>query len=95
MLLSNVSLYSHYGDKLDWKLVFDNNDKIDQLQSIDKIDTYIGDDEEAWTKFSSIASLDFVIAKYKDSKYPWNWTVLTERMFSKLKLENLGNPLFV
>lgn len=95
LLLSNISLYSHYGDKLDWKLVFDNNDKIDQLQSVDKIDTYIGDDEEAWTKFSSIASLDFVIAKYKDSKYPWDWTVLTERMFSKLKLENLGNPLFV
>ncbi|WP_177166325.1 hypothetical protein [Prevotella sp. kh1p2] len=93
--LSNTLLYSNFGKKLDWKLVFDNNDNIEQLQSIEKIDSYIGDDGEAWTKFSSVASLDFVIAKYKDSKYPWDWIILTERMFSKLKLENLGNPLFV
>jgi hypothetical protein len=95
LLLQNPLLYSQFGKKLDWKLVFDNNDDIEQLQSIDKIDAYIGDDEEAWTKFSSVASLDYVIAKYKEFKYPWDWTVLTERMFSKLKLENLGNPLFV
>lgn len=95
LLLSNTLLYTQFGEKLDWNLVFDNNNDIEQLQSIDKIDTYIGVDGEAWTKFSSVASLDYVIAKYKDSKYPWDWTVLTERMFSKLKLENLGNPLFV
>lgn len=95
LLLSNTLLYTHFGDKLDWKLVFDNNDDIEQLQSIDKIDSYIGNNEEAWTKFSTIASLDYVISKYKDSQYPWDWTVLTKRMFPKLKLENLGNPLFV
>lgn len=95
LLLSNNRLYTSFGDKLDWVSVFENNDNVEQLQSIDNIHSYIGDNEAAWTKFSSSASLEYVITKYKESKYPWDWTVLTKRMFSKLKLENLGNPLFV
>jgi hypothetical protein len=95
LLLSNMLLYTNFGEKLDWESVFENNNDINQFQSIENIDSFIGDDEGAWTKFSSIASLDYVITKYKDSKYPWDWSVLTKRMFSTLKLENLGNPLFV
>lgn len=55
----------------------------------------IGDDRNAWSAFSAIASIEYVISKYKDSQYPWDWTILTERMFHRLKLENLGNKSFI
>ena len=94
-LLSEMQLFSSFGKELDWKLVFSNQEDVSFLQSISEIESMIGNDQEAWSAFSSIASIDYVINKYKDSNYPWDWSVLTERMFSKLKLENLGNKLFI
>jgi hypothetical protein len=94
-LLSEIELFSIFGKKLNWQLVFSNQTDAALLQSIDGIESMIGDDKKAWTSFSSIAKIDYVISKYKDFQFPWDWTVLTERMFQKLKLENLGNKLFV
>lgn len=94
-LLSEMLLFSSFGKKLDWKLVFSNQEDVSFLQSINGIESMIGNDQEAWSAFSSIASIEYVINKYKDSNYPWDWSVLTERMFSKLKLDNLGNKLFI
>ena len=94
-LLSDKRLYGSFGEKLNWILIFKNQTDSEFLQSLENIDLMIGSDRSAWTAFSSIASIEFVISKYKNSKFPWDWTVLTERMFHKLKLENLGNKLFV
>lgn len=94
-LLSDKRLYTNYGEKLNWTLLLENQSDSTFLQSLENIDRMIGDDSKAWSAFSAIASIDYVISKYKDSQFPWDWTVLTERMFHKLKLENLGNKLFV
>ena len=94
-LLSERVLFSKFGSKLNWKLVFANQTNASFFQSIDGIKSMIGEDKEAWTAFSSFASIDYVVGKYKALQFPWDWTVLTERMFHMLKLENLGNALFV
>ncbi len=94
-LLSDVRLFTEYGNKLNWRIVFENNTDNRIFECIDNIDTMIGDDEQAWTKFSNLATIDYVINKYKENAFPWNWRVLTKRMFKNLRLENLGNPLFV
>jgi len=94
-LLSEKILYTSFGKKMNWTLLLEHQTDSDFLQSLDRIDEMIGDDGSAWSAFSAIASPDYVISKYKDSQYPWDWTILTERMFHKLKLENLGNKLFV
>lgn len=94
-LLSDVQLYNNFGSQLNWTLVLEHQTDVQLLQSLDHIDNMIGNNENAWTAFSKIASIDFVIDKYKKCQYPWDWNVLTERMFSKLKLENLGNKLFI
>jgi len=94
-LLSDKRLYTIYGEKLNWTLLLENQTNSIFLQSLENIDGMIGDDKNAWSAFSAIASIEYVISKYKDFQFPWDWTVLTERMFQKLKLENLGNKLFV
>lgn len=95
ILLSEKRLYTTFGKKLNWTLLLEHQTDSDFLQSLDGIDEMIGDDGSAWSAFSAIASTDYVISKYKDAQFPWDWTILTERMFHKLKLENLGNKLFV
>lgn len=94
-LISDVRLYEQYGDKLNWHLIFRSQQDIDFIQSIEDIESMIADDEAAWTEFSKIASLDYVKSQYKSKGFPWNWSVLTERMFNDLRLENIGHPLFV
>jgi len=96
-LLQDENLYSNFGKKLNWHIVLDNQKDEDFIQAIEHVGDYIGDDKEAWTKFSSIASLDYVKEKYKASKFPWDWNILTERLHSekRLILDNIGNPLFV
>lgn len=94
-LLSDKRLYNSFGEKLNWAYIFANQTDAAFFQSLENIDLMIGNDRSAWAAFSAIASIEFVISKYKDSQFPWDWTVLTERMFDKLKLENLGNKLFV
>ena len=94
-LIQSPQLFNRYGQKLNWSLIFANQTDSTFLQSIENINVMIGNDEDAWKKFSSIATIDYVITKYKNDNFPWNWTVLTERMFHKLKLENLGNKQFV
>ena len=95
-LLSNKKFFTSFGGKLDWSIVFENQTDKSLFQSIAGIDEMIKDDQNAWTKFSTFADVDFVVATYKDKQYPWDWSVLTSRMFStKLRLENLGNKSFV
>lgn len=91
-LLSDKRLYDCFGDKLVWSKVIDNQNGPQMLQSISLIDKLIGDDLHAWTIFSDIAEIDYVKSKYE---FPWNWGVLTKRMFEHLKLENIGNPNYI
>lgn len=94
-LVSNYELFSHFGDKLNWKSVLVTQEDVSFIQGIEDIEAMIADDEEAWTLFSEIASLDYVKKQYRAKGFPWNWTVLTERMFEDLKLENIGHAMFV
>ena len=94
-LLSDTLLYTSFGTRLNWSIVLKNQTDSSFLQSIPDIHLMIGEDEEAWSSFSSIADVSYVVETYRDSQYPWDWTVLTERMFDKLKLDNIGNRLFV
>ena len=93
-LLNDSQLYTTFGKQLNWTVVFENQSNIILLQSVEGIDAMI-DDDIAWSAFSAMASLDYIIKQYKNFNYPWDWTVLTERMFKKLKLENIGHPLFI
>lgn len=95
VLLSDIRLYNRYGDKLNWDIVLHSQDDIDFIQGIEDIESMIADDESAWSTFSEKASIKYVIAQYKTKGFPWDWTVLTARMFVKLKLEHIGNPLFI
>ncbi len=96
ILLSNKRFFTSFGSKLKWSIVFENQTDKALLQSIDGIGEMIKEDCEAWTKFSAIADVDYVISTYKSKQYPWDWSVLTGRLFStKLKLDNLGNKLFI
>lgn len=94
-LTAEKQLFTNFGTKLNWSLVLENQRDAHFLESIDGIESMIANDDNAWTAFSSIASIEYVISKYRQLKFPWDWTVLTERMFKQLKLENLGNKLFV
>lgn len=94
-LLSNNLLFSNFGLKLNWKIVFENQTDASFLQSLNNIESMIGEDTDAWSAFSAIANIDYVISKYKKSQVHWDWAILTKRMFRKLKLENLGNKLFI
>jgi hypothetical protein len=95
LLLSDPCLYSSFGKKLNWANVCEANQNISILESVDNIDALIGQDSQAWGKFSEVADIEYVITTYKNFQYPWDWSVLTPRMFQKLKLENIGNKLFV
>lgn len=94
-LLSEMQLYTQFGTKLNWSNVLTYQTDSTFLQSIPNINTMLGDDEHAWSLFSSIASIDYVEKKFRESQYPWDWAILTERMFQRLKLENIGNSLFI
>lgn len=94
-LTSDIELYRHFGHNLDWEQVFVSTDDVALLESIPNIKEYIGDNKAAWTAFSSIASIGYVTSHFKSDRFPWDWTVLTQRLFSSLKLENLGHSLFV
>lgn len=94
-LLSNVQLFTSFGNRLNWCNVLAIQKDSSFLQSIPDINTMLGDDSKAWSLFSGIASIDYVEKKFRESKYPWDWSVLTERMFQRLKLDNIGNSLFV
>ncbi len=91
-LLSDIQLYKTFGIRLNWCSVFGNQADINLLESIIGIDTMIGDDKAAWSAFSAIANIRYVIDRFR---WPWNWSVLTARMFESLKLENLGHKDFI
>ena len=91
-LLKSPQLYLSFGKSLNWSIIFDRFQDNHFFQSLPDINEMIGEDSDAWTTFSGFASTEFVKTNYI---YPWDWSVLTERLFSKLKLENLGNKIFV
>lgn len=94
-LLSDIQLYTIFGTRLNWCAVFESQSDLNLLESITGIDAMIGDNTAAWSAFSAIANTKYVVMTYKDFQWPWDWTVLTARMFKSLRLENLGNKDFV
>jgi len=91
-LIDQVDLYNLFGDKLNWVILFQNTGSLTVYEKVDTIDSKIGDNKDAWTSFSQIASIEYIKSHYK---YNWNWQLLTERMFQSLKLEHLGHREFV
>lgn len=91
-LLSNRVFFQEFGSKLNWVNALTSVPNISFIEDTTNIKELIGEDGEAWKVFSSRADISFVTANYK---YPWDWSVLTSRMFKELKLNNLGNSYFV
>lgn len=91
-LLSNRSFFQEFGSKLNWVNALISVPNISFVEETKNIKELIGENGEAWKVFSSRADVSFVTANYK---YPWDWSVLTSRMFKELKLNNLGNSYFV
>lgn len=91
-LLKNQFFFKEFGSKLNWVNAITSVPDISFVEETTNIKDLIGENEDAWMAFSSRADLDFVRNNYK---YPWDWSVLTSRMFKKLKLNNLENPNFV
>ena len=94
-LTSDIELYLRFGHNLDWEVVFSEVEDIAILESIPNIKDYIGENKAAWTAFSSIASIGYVTGRFKSDRFPWDWTILTQRLFRSLNLGNLGHSLFV
>lgn len=92
VLINSASVLATFADKLSWEIVIANLDDITLAENIENINTLLAENVEAWTLFSEKASIDFV---KKHQKWNWDWQVLTSRMFSLLKKENIGHPDFV
>lgn len=97
-LLSDKRLFLLFGDKLTWSIVIKNQKDASFLESIDKIDSMIGDDTDAWSSFSQIADLEYVKKTWHNPH--WDWQILTKRLFVgeggiSLNLNALGHKDFV
>lgn len=91
-LLSHPELFSKYSDHLNWVNAITTLPSTSIVESIPDIDSVLGENEEIWTAFSQKANTDFVKSH---PLFSWDWSILTKRMFSKLKPQNLGHHLFV
>ena len=91
-LLNQEKLYRYYGNNLNWSKVIKNAVNIQVIQNLDNLFDLLGEDESAWTEMSKVAEAEFVKEHQLES---WDWSILTERMFDRLKVESLGNPQFV
>lgn len=96
-LLSDKRLFLLFGDNLTWSIVLKNQKNAPFLESIDKIDSMIGNDTDAWSSFSQIADLEYVKKTWHNL---WDWQILTKRLFIgeggiSLNLNALGHKDFV
>lgn len=91
-LINNHLLYSQYGEKLNWAIVFANIGDPVIFETITDIDIKIADDSAAWSAFSNVVSIDYMRTHLN---YSWDWHILTKRIFSNLHLDRLGHRMFV
>lgn len=94
-LIKNYVFVKKFSNILKWDTMFESLPESSYWTKVSNINELIKDDKKAWSNFSSFANIKYVISTYKEHNYPWDWNVLTKRMFKNLKLENLGNKIFV
>lgn len=96
-IINDINVFSKLGYKINWSILFEHSPNIELLQATKDIDLMIADDDAAWTSFSRIADINYIISKYNEGNFSWDWAALTERMFNNhsLKIENLGNKMFI
>ena len=92
-LIYQEELYIHFKDKINWAILLRNINDVSIIESINDIDRCLGDKSSAWTAFSEVVTVPTYIQQHRD--YPWDWTVLTERMFPSLRLSGLSHPLYI
>lgn len=91
-LINDPLLYSNYGEKLNWAIIFANIEDAAILETIADIDSKIADDNEAWSAFSNVVSINYMRNHFT---YTWDWHILTKRIFANLHLDRLGHRMFV
>ncbi|MBD5287430.1 MAG: DUF4433 domain-containing protein [Bacteroides sp.] len=77
---------------LDWSQVIQFSTELGYILELPELDTILKNDIAASRELSKRVSEDYV------SSHPllkWDWSIMTERMFKRLKLERLGHPSFV
>ena len=92
-LINQTELYTHCSDKLNWNILLRSIDNTPLIEQIPDIDKYLQDNPAAWTSLSEIVTVPNYIQAHRD--YPWDWQVLTERMFPSLKLAGLSHPAYI
>lgn len=92
-LINNEKLYQHFNEQLNWNIVLRSVDDIALIEQIANIDHYIEGNAPAWTLLSEIVTVPTYIQQHRN--YPWDWAVLTERMYPSLKLSGLSHPDYV
>ncbi len=92
-LINDSELYAHYSDQLNWNILLRSVDNNLLIEKIPNIDHYLKDNQSAWSSLSEIVTVPTYIQAHRD--YPWDWQVLTERMFPSLKLAGLSHPAYI
>lgn len=92
-LINTPQLYAHFSNQLNWNILLRSVDNIPLIEKIQNIDNYLKDNHAAWSSLSEIVSVPSYIQNHRE--YPWDWQVLTERMFPSLKLQGLSHPDYI
>lgn len=92
-LINNHELYAHYSNQLNWNILLRSVDNIPLIERIPNIDRYLKNNHAAWSSLSEIVTVPSYIQTHRD--YPWDWQVLTERMFPSLNLAGLSHPAYI
>lgn len=69
-----------------------DSEYLEEYYSILSLGRLMEDDSRVSQRFTQVASIDFLRSHISLS---WNWEEMTRRVYSILKLESIGNPLWI
>lgn len=91
-LVDDKTFLSSASPFLNWELVFQYTSELTYIQEIPELESILNTNDGASRELSKRISEEFV------SSHPllrWDWSIMTERMFKRLKLDRLGHQSFV
>lgn len=91
-LINNRDFLNAASHLLKWELVIENSDDVCCVQELPQLESILKANPAASRELSKRISIEFVSSH---PLFPWDWSIMTERMFAHLKLSNLGHPSFI
>ena len=91
-LINNDSFINASFEKLVWATVIQTTESLPFILSLSNLEAIVEKEKDAAHELSLRIELPFVISH---PFWKWDWNVLTERMYGKIKLANLGHSAFV